>query len=315
MGLSASQARFLQLTARRSDIEYEVQQINFQRLQLSNKLSAASTKYQDATTNRKMVFSFNTGSEVQKVDLSYTNYKNYMNQQLEGLSTSQEKYYLVSSSGNKLVVGSEEEKADLIERNTTRTSMDSITAAKAEVSAYEEYERKKANNELGEDYTIVNKPSSEVYRLAQMDVSQYERQVITNDEGEEIEYVLERKFTDKDFMIVEDLDDTELFQKAIQDGVYYFAQYEENDEGEKELARKGWETLGGGAIVEEYDKSDDAQAEAEYQQIQDKVQSLDKKLELKLDQLETERNAITTELESVQKVVEDNIESSFNTFS
>ena len=47
MGLSASQARFLQLTARRSDLEYETQQINFQRLQLSQKLTDASTKYQD----------------------------------------------------------------------------------------------------------------------------------------------------------------------------------------------------------------------------------------------------------------------------
>ena len=79
MGLSASQARFLQLTARRSDIEYEAQQINFQRLQLADKLSDASRKYQDATTNRKMVFSYNTGSEIQKVDVTYANYKNYMN--------------------------------------------------------------------------------------------------------------------------------------------------------------------------------------------------------------------------------------------
>ena len=36
MGLAASQARFLQLTARRSNIEYEGQQINQQRLALAN---------------------------------------------------------------------------------------------------------------------------------------------------------------------------------------------------------------------------------------------------------------------------------------
>ena len=71
MGLSASQARFLQLTARRGDLEYEAQQINFQRLQLSNKLADASAKYQDQTANRKMVFNFNNGAQMQKVDLSY----------------------------------------------------------------------------------------------------------------------------------------------------------------------------------------------------------------------------------------------------
>ena len=36
MGLAASQARFLQLTARRSNIEYQGQQINQQRLALAN---------------------------------------------------------------------------------------------------------------------------------------------------------------------------------------------------------------------------------------------------------------------------------------
>ena len=130
MGLSASQARFLQLTARRGDIEYEAQQINFQRLQLADKLSAASTKYQNATTNRKMMFSFNNGAEIQKVDLSYTNYKSYMNQQMEGLSTTQAKYYLVSSSGNKFVVASEEEQNEIIENNTTPTDIKLIEQAK-----------------------------------------------------------------------------------------------------------------------------------------------------------------------------------------
>ena len=110
MGLSASQARFLQLTARRGDIEYEAQRINFERLQLASNLSDASNKYEEATTNRQLTFSFNTGSEVQEFVLSYANYKNYMNQQLEGLYSSQAKYYLVSSSGNKLVVSSEEER-------------------------------------------------------------------------------------------------------------------------------------------------------------------------------------------------------------
>ena len=65
MGLSASQARFLQLTARRGDIEYEAQRINFERLQLASNLSDASNKYEEATTNRQLTFSFNTGSGVQ----------------------------------------------------------------------------------------------------------------------------------------------------------------------------------------------------------------------------------------------------------
>ena len=120
MGLSASQARFLQLTARRSNVEYQAQQINFQRLQLSDQLAAASNIYEEKTSNRILRFSFNTGSEINKVDLSYKNYKNYMNQQLEGLSTSQDKYFLVSSSGNKIVVASEADRDAIINSNQER---------------------------------------------------------------------------------------------------------------------------------------------------------------------------------------------------
>lgn len=251
MGLSASQARFLQLTARRSNIEYEAQQINFERLQWADKLAAASTKYNEATTNRQLTFSFNNGEEVKEVPLSYTNYKNYMNHQMEGLSTTQNKYYLVSSSGNKIVVGSEEERDNMIKTQPVKKLED----------------------------------------------------------GTEV------RFAESDFLIVEDLDNVSNFQKAIQDGVYFFAQLKENDEtGNMEFKTESWETLGAGAITEIYDKTDDAAAEAEYQAMQDKVHAIDKKLEMRLDQLESQRSAIQTEIESVSKVIEDNIEQSFKTF-
>ena len=45
------------------------------------------------------------------------------------------------------------------------------------------------------------------------------------------------------------------------------------------------------------------------------VQQEDKNLELKLTRLDNERNAVNTELESVKKVVDDNIEKSYKTFS
>ena len=98
MGLSASQARFLQLTARKSNIEYEAQRINFERLQLADKLDAASSIYQDKTTNRKLVFTYNNGEGPSEVDVTYKNYKNYMNKQMEGLSSSQTELFLVSSN-------------------------------------------------------------------------------------------------------------------------------------------------------------------------------------------------------------------------
>jgi len=45
------------------------------------------------------------------------------------------------------------------------------------------------------------------------------------------------------------------------------------------------------------------------------IQQQDQQLELKLKQLDTERNALTNEIEAVQKIVKDNVEKSFKTFS
>jgi predicted RNase H-like nuclease (RuvC/YqgF family) len=45
------------------------------------------------------------------------------------------------------------------------------------------------------------------------------------------------------------------------------------------------------------------------------IQQQDQQLELRLKQLDTERNAMVSEIEAVQKVVKDNVDKSFKTFS
>ena len=44
------------------------------------------------------------------------------------------------------------------------------------------------------------------------------------------------------------------------------------------------------------------------------IQREDQQLELRLKQLDTEHNALSNEIEAVQKVVKDNVEKSFKTF-
>ena len=44
------------------------------------------------------------------------------------------------------------------------------------------------------------------------------------------------------------------------------------------------------------------------------IQQQDLQLELRLKQLDTEQSALSTEMEAVKKVVDDNVESSFKTF-
>ncbi len=45
------------------------------------------------------------------------------------------------------------------------------------------------------------------------------------------------------------------------------------------------------------------------------IQQEDRNLELKLQRLDNERTQITTEIEAVDKVINDNIEASYKTFS
>ncbi len=61
-----------------------------------------------------------------------------------------------------------------------------------------------------------------------------------------------------------------------------------------------------------------AKYQKEVEDINSKTESLqqqDRTLELRLRQLDTEQNAIATEMDAVQKVIEDNIESTFKTFA
>jgi len=63
---------------------------------------------------------------------------------------------------------------------------------------------------------------------------------------------------------------------------------------------------------------DKAQYDKKIQEVNAKIEIIqvqDKNLELKLKQLDTEENAINTEMEAVKKVIQKNVESSFKTFN
>ena len=263
MGMSASQARFLQLTARKSDTEYQCQRINFERLELANRLTEASTIYNDKTSNRKYTFAFVDGNGQQSVDVTYKNYKNYMNKQLEGLTSSQQQFFLVSSSGNKIVVSNEEEITAMINNNRTPAEYD----------------------------TEGNLIKEEGY-----------------------------KFTYDDFIIVDGLNDVDNFKSCLEQGIYYFAtlsKTEETDEfgNSEEYTFNLHEIDSMGAINSVLDESDDAQAQAEYERVTSEVEQKDKKMQMELERLESQRNAIQTEMEAVEKVISDNVEKTFKIFA
>ena len=64
MGLAASQTRFLALTARKSNLEYQVQQINQQRMEICDKTNAISTRYSNAIAYKSIMMKNSSGEEM-----------------------------------------------------------------------------------------------------------------------------------------------------------------------------------------------------------------------------------------------------------
>ena len=65
----------------------------------------------------------------------------------------------------------------------------------------------------------------------------------------------------------------------------------------------------------EDDDTNVAQAEAKYEYTMSEIQQKDKKFDLELDNINTEHEAVKTEMDSVKGVISDNVQKSFNVFS
>ena len=65
---------------------------------------------------------------------------------------------------------------------------------------------------------------------------------------------------------------------------------------------------------DEYEKAMNEKAISDIISKTESVQAKDQSLELKIQQLDTEQNAIATEMESVTKIIDDNVQKTFNVF-
>ena len=103
-------------------------------------------------------------------------------------------------------------------------------------------------------------------------------------------------------------------QDCLRNGKYLLEKGSVDSEtGKVKWSSLSWDSAAN--ITDSYYNEDDDRAKAKYDRLQTQIQNQDKKLELELDNIETQRSAVTTEVESVQKVIDDNVESSFKTFA
>lgn len=97
MGMASSQSRLLQLTARKNDIGYELQNLSLQKASLARDSQRITKKYQTALSTKTLKWSNNAG--VSYVDLSYANLMRPSN-------ANQNKPYMITDSNGKVMIDS-----------------------------------------------------------------------------------------------------------------------------------------------------------------------------------------------------------------
>ena len=358
MGMAASQARFLSLTARKTNVEFEGQQINQQRTSLSNE----SANYYSELCNMvvptppssedftKTVYTFVDGSEnntinsliAQKNGIYILNYtQSYETESVVSNGSVVTTRHKDSEGNTSYYIGS----TKLRELKTDVDSMDEddiseykdtdaylSTLENAEVRDILRMEKQYATlltEKYGDEEWFVRyqmNSSSKSYEPVFYNKSQVENADYSDKTDASLSGI-------KSYVYGQTTETREIKNakaKVEQDtsGRYISVFiYDLNADGEIKDSKSGVEyTLTASSQMDERAYNDavnqynynKAKYDQDIQAINAKIEIIhgqDKDLELRLKQLDTEENAISTEIEAVKKVITKNVETSFKTFN
>lgn len=325
MGMASSQARFLQLTARLNNTEFQGQQINQQRTLLSNESSQAYNSLlgmtvptpPSTTDYTKTVYTFTQGTYEYTIDSVYPNPDN---------STYTINYI---RSGNLIGLVDSNTSAT-IRRGSNPTEGVSGDASEWLANGSQLYE-------VNANFVHNGKTGEELFQqmfnnTTDAEMSDYYVYIATDAEGTE----------SYRFIAKEDIEaiDTSATGSGLANiwsqGTINASEQLTTDNGQVIFDTSGRmtavviegqeytlvaETVTDNAAYEdaynqyEYEKYQYNQYVAEVNAQISIIQLQDKKLELQLEQLDTERTTITTEIEAVQKVLTDNIDRTYKVFN
>lgn len=322
MGMAASQARFLSLTARKSNVEYEGQQINQQRTTLSNQsanlynqmltLSVptppssdnfSTIQYTFTVPNTKNSATINQITKVSGSDDEYTISFSYVEEEIG---------FPACSNNHKATVNSYD--ADNHTANITTykgvttdlTYYDPANPDKTHTDAYNALCFDSEGNEVDTLYIVdvgtEASPSYQYFRGSEIDTALSTGEKCVYYEAGSIE-VFKRdtytpctinrdannrvtSFTYKDeelAVTTSTIIDEDAYNDAYNEYVYATYLYEQ------QMSEINAQT----SVIQEQDKT----------------------LELRLKQLDTEHNAIQTEMEAISSIIQKNTEDTFKTFA
>lgn len=332
MGMAASQARFLGLTARKTNVEFEGQQVNQQRTSLSNQsanyyndllgMSVPTPPSVDSYT--QTVYTFEDGALTNEITalIAQTN-GTYT---LSYLSKWQDDYVPVAASssiinvqGGSYFVGSEA----LRELGTEDPSVTDPDAKAKKVAEEQAWAQQLKDKYGAEDWfvryvkdTTTGQEKPYFYKKAEIDGNANQ----TDENGNILTNI--NCYTIGSAQKVQEVKAIQGCRVERDTSGRFISIHIPNDDGTNTYTEYPLTT----AVTTDQAAYNDAMNEYEHekylydqaiQEINAKIeiiQAQDKNLELRLKQLDTEQDAISTEMDAVSKVIEKNTESTFKTF-
>lgn len=259
MGMSASQARLLSITARLSDNEYEAQAVAHAKIRLSTKMEDISAAYLDALSDKKMQLrTINSTGDVVSLDITNA---------------------LLNQTGYRLT--------DIYGRPiASESDVANFQNSSNDLSTFLNKYRKNWGEEKTQTYSTLQQHYTDLfYSIQEGNYSQVSNETLNN----------------RDYI-----------ENGLRTGSLLLQKFGELDDATFGWENESWTTTS--TIQETADETDLARIEAQYQTDMATVQAQDKKFDLQLKQIDTEHSALQTEYDSVKKVIDKNIETSFKIF-
>ena len=366
MGMAASQARFLGLTARKSNVEYQGQQVNQERTALAN----------DSANLFNQMMALEVPTPPNTNDFTKTTYvledsqdpslsENYKIQDLQK-TYALENEYNVTLSANKEITEAQSYVFTLIAKTKSEEVYD-FTMSNGSKLTFDP-SNSSAYDEDAKGYSI---KSNTIYKVDNANLEGFstflaelgdkapkngdEYALYTDDESKECLYYFFQDKTGKNYFFTKEMfgqmKEFETTQEDSKKGLdlTFQSQYtykkpvttqakaivESSTSGrystititdsDSDLNGRTFEL----SMVQETDQAayDNAYNDYEYKKMQYEqeisningqtkiIQNEDQQLELRLKQLDTEQQAIATEIDSVTKVIDDNIDKTFKVFA
>ncbi len=280
MGMAASQARLLMLTARLSDLELEAQMLSNAKIRLSVQSEGISTTYSAALNNKRFVEETDNKTPVNANVL--TGYG------ADAMNLTEAQMILKTSAG-KVIVSQKVGDAYSAAKGSFETFLNSfgLTSIKPPL--------------VDPGDTPIDPPPKYTYDEGQMTYYQNIYNEIGS-KGSQVE-------SDAN------LNSYSWLHDQLTSGNISIEKYDttanKNKGGFVDISWNSNQS----DINEVYDTTDDAPATATFESEMSKINTTEKMIDLKLKNIDTEHTALQTEYDSVKKVIDKNIERTFKIFN